>query len=71
MKKSKIQENIDNSLGITDPSETNANKNIQDIINNNTGAPSHKPEKLGPDNSIWDDGEWISWDEINSHLNKK
>lgn len=24
--------------------------------------------KLGPDNSIWDDGEWISWAEINSHL---
>jgi hypothetical protein len=71
MKKSKIQEAIDNSIGITDPVTTNANKNIQDIINKNTGAPSHKPEKLGLDNAIWDDGEWISWDEINSHLNKK
>lgn len=23
---------------------------------------------LGPDNAIWDDGEWISWAEINSQL---
>lgn len=23
---------------------------------------------LGPDNAIWDDGEWVGWDEINSHL---
>lgn len=25
---------------------------------------------LGPDDAIWDDGEWISWDEINSHLDR-
>lgn len=23
---------------------------------------------LGPDNAIWDDGEWVSWDHINSEL---
>jgi hypothetical protein len=23
---------------------------------------------LGPENAIWDDGEWVSWAEINSHL---
>jgi hypothetical protein len=22
------------------------------------------------DNAIWDDGEWITWDEINSHLDR-
>jgi len=42
----------------------------QDIINNKNGAPERKPVKLGPDNAIWDDGGWISWDEINSHLDK-
>lgn len=26
---------------------------------------------LGPDNAIWDDGEWISWDEINQQLQYK
>lgn len=26
---------------------------------------------LGPDNAIWDDGEWISWDEINQQLEYK
>jgi hypothetical protein len=25
---------------------------------------------LGPDNAIWDDGEWVGWDEINSHLGR-
>ena len=25
---------------------------------------------LDQDNAIWDDGEWISWDEINSHLDR-
>lgn len=25
-------------------------------------------ETLGPENAIWDDGEWISWENINSHL---
>lgn len=25
-------------------------------------------EPLGAHNAIWDDGEWISWDEINRHL---
>lgn len=25
---------------------------------------------LGPENAIWDDGEWICWDEINSDLAK-
>ena len=23
---------------------------------------------LGPDNAIWDDGEWVSWDEINQQI---
>ena len=23
---------------------------------------------LGPDNAIWDDGEWVSWDEINRQI---
>ena len=26
---------------------------------------------LGPDNAIWDDGEWVSWDEINQQLQYK
>ena len=26
---------------------------------------------LGPDNAIWDDGEWVSWDEINRQLQCK
>ena len=26
---------------------------------------------LGPDNAIWDDGEWISWDEINQQIQYK
>jgi len=26
---------------------------------------------LGPDNAIWDDGEWVSWDEINRQLQYK
>lgn len=26
---------------------------------------------LGPDNAIWDDGEWISWDEINEQIQYK
>lgn len=25
---------------------------------------------LGPHNAIWDDGEWISWQSINSHLER-
>lgn len=25
-------------------------------------------QELGPDNAIWDDGEWISWDEINEQI---
>lgn len=24
--------------------------------------------ELGPENAIWDDGEWVSWENINSHL---
>lgn len=28
-------------------------------------------ESLGPDNAIWDDGEWISWDEINEQIQYK
>jgi hypothetical protein len=27
-------------------------------------------EPLNSSNAIWDDGEWISWDEINRHLEK-
>ena len=27
--------------------------------------------ELGPDNAIWDDGEWISWDEINQQIEYK
>lgn len=27
--------------------------------------------ELGPDNAIWDDGEWISWDEINEQIEYK
>lgn len=26
---------------------------------------------VGPDNAIWDDGEWISWDEINEQIQYK
>lgn len=26
---------------------------------------------LGPDNAIWDDGEWISWHEINQQIQYK
>ena len=26
---------------------------------------------LGPENAIWDDGEWISWDEINEQIEYK
>lgn len=26
---------------------------------------------LGPDNAIWDDDEWISWDEINQQIQHK
>lgn len=26
---------------------------------------------LGPDNAIWDDGEWISWDEIDQKIQYK
>ena len=26
---------------------------------------------LGPDNAIWDDGEWISWDEIDEQIQHK
>lgn len=26
------------------------------------------PEPLNSSNAIWDDGEWISWDDINRHL---
>ena len=28
-------------------------------------------QQLGPDNAIWDDGEWISWDEINEQIQYK
>ena len=27
--------------------------------------------ELGPDNAIWDDGEWIGWDEINEQIEYK
>lgn len=27
--------------------------------------------ELGPDNAIWDDGEWVSWDEINEQIQYK
>ncbi|WP_299928721.1 hypothetical protein [uncultured Pelagimonas sp.] len=27
-------------------------------------------QELGPDNAIWDDGEWISWQSIDSHLER-
>ena len=26
---------------------------------------------LGPDNALWDDGEWISWDEISRQIQHK
>ena len=26
---------------------------------------------LGPENAIWDDGEWISWHEINEHIERE
>lgn len=26
---------------------------------------------LGPENAIWDDGEWIGWDEINAQIQHK
>lgn len=25
-------------------------------------------QELGPDNAIWDDGQWVSWDEINEQI---
>lgn len=28
-------------------------------------------QQLGPDNAIWDDGEWISWDWINEQLEEQ
>ncbi len=28
-------------------------------------------EALGPDNALWDDGEWISWDEIEEQIEYK
>ena len=28
-------------------------------------------QQLGPDNAIWDDGEWIGWDEINEQIQYK
>lgn len=28
-------------------------------------------EALGPDNAFWDDGEWISWDEIDEQIQHK
>lgn len=28
-------------------------------------------QELGPDNAIWDDGEWISWDWINDQLEEQ
>jgi len=67
MKKSKIQERIDSNLGIPDTPKTTTNKNIQDIINSKVGIPTKK-DALGPHNAVWDDGEWISWDEINEHI---
>lgn len=27
--------------------------------------------ELGPDNAIWDDGEWISWDQIDEQIRYK
>ena len=27
-----------------------------------------EPNNLHPGNAIWDDGEWVSWDEINRHI---
>ena len=36
---------------------------------NPDGAPSDN-EHLDSSNAIWDDGEWISWDEINRHISK-
>jgi hypothetical protein len=26
---------------------------------------------LGPDNALWDDGEWVSWDDINRQIQYK
>lgn len=26
---------------------------------------------LGPDNAVWDDGEWVSWDDINQQIQYK
>lgn len=26
---------------------------------------------LGPDNALWDDGEWVSWDDINQQIQYK
>lgn len=28
-------------------------------------------QELGPDNAFWDDGEWVSWDEINEQIQYK
>ncbi|NJR80330.1 hypothetical protein [Sphingomonas corticis] len=27
--------------------------------------------ELGPDNAFWDDGEWVSWDEIEEQIEHK
>jgi hypothetical protein len=27
--------------------------------------------ELGPDNAIWDDGEWVSWDSINAQIDEQ
>ncbi len=27
-----------------------------------------EPDLLGCENAVWDDGEWVSWQSINSHL---
>lgn len=36
----------------------------------NPDGTSWGSEPLNSSNAIWDDGEWVSWDEINRHIEK-
>lgn len=40
---------------------------IQKFIDSQFGIHSGELS-LGPDNAIWDDGEWVSWAEINAYI---
>jgi hypothetical protein len=44
-------------------------KSLREIIDGRFGISS-VPEELGPSNAIWDDGEWISLNEIDAQINQ-